>query len=96
MRASLKTLKRLLLEFEPPTLLPALLHGNPAERFERYDKDVRKEYAWVPRFRYQEVRAQVLQSFLDRPRLYHGEHAVALLEAQARVNLAAALSRLAQ
>ena len=24
MRASLKTLKRLLLEFEPPTLLPAL------------------------------------------------------------------------
>ncbi len=27
---------------------------------------------------------------------YYGEHAVALLEAQARVNLAAALSRLAQ
>ena len=70
--------------------------GSPAERFERYDQDVRKEYAWVPGFRYQEARAQVLQSFLDRPRLYHGEHAVALLEAQARVNLAAALSRLAQ
>ncbi len=70
--------------------------GSPAERFERYDQDVRKEYAWVPGFRYQEGRAQVLQSFLGRPRLYHGEHAVALLEAQARVNLAAALSRLAQ
>ena len=70
--------------------------GSPAERFERYDHDVRKEYAWVPGFRYQEARAQVLQSFLDRPRLYHGEHAVALLEAQARINLAAALSRLAQ
>ena len=70
--------------------------GSPAERFERYDQDVRKEYAWVPGFRYQEARAQVLQSFLDRPRLYHGEHAVALLEAQARINLAAALSRLAQ
>ena len=70
--------------------------GSPAERFERYDQDVRKEYAWVPGFRYQEARAQVLQGFLDRPRLYHGEHAVALLEAQARVNLAAALSRLAQ
>ena len=39
---------------------------------------------------------KVLQSFLDRPRLYQGEHAVALLEAQARINLAAALSRLAQ
>ena len=70
--------------------------GSPAERFERYDQDVRKEYAWVPGFRYQEARAQVLQSFLDRPRLYYGEHAVALLEAQARINLAAVLSRLAQ
>ena len=70
--------------------------GSPAERFERYDQDVRKEYAWVPGFLYQEARAQVLQSFLDRPRLYNGEHAVALLDAQARINLAAALSRLAQ
>ena len=70
--------------------------GSPAERFERYDQDVRKEYAWVPGFRYQEARAQVLHTFLDRPRLYHGEHAVALLEAQARINLAAAMSRLAQ
>jgi predicted metal-dependent HD superfamily phosphohydrolase len=70
--------------------------GSPAERFERYDQDVRKEYAWVPGFRYQEARGQVLQGFLDRPRLYHGEQAVALLEAQARINLAAALSRLAQ
>jgi predicted metal-dependent HD superfamily phosphohydrolase len=69
--------------------------GSPADRFERYDKDVRKEYAWVPGFRYQEARAQVLQSFLDRPRLYHGKHAFKLLEAQARINLAAALSRLA-
>ena len=43
-----------------------------------------------------QARALVLQSFLDRPRLCHGEHAVALLEAQARINLAAALSRLAQ
>jgi len=70
--------------------------GSPAERFERYDQDVRKEYAWVPGFRYQEARAQVLQNFLDRPRLYNGKHAVALLEGQARINLAAALSRLAQ
>ena len=70
--------------------------GSPAERFERYDQDVRKEYAWVPGFRYQEARAQVLQTFLDRPQLYHGEQAVALLEAQARLNLTAALSRLAQ
>ena len=70
--------------------------GSPAERFERYDQDVRKEYAWVPGFRYREGRAQVLQSFLDRPRLYHGEAAHTLLEGQARINLEAAMSRLAQ
>ncbi len=74
--------------------------GSPAERFERDDPDVRKEYAFVPGLRYQEARARVLPSVLDRPRLYRGEHAVALLEAQARINLAAALTftyrRLAQ
>ena len=64
--------------------------GSPAERFERGDQDVRKEYTWVPGFRYQEVRAQVPQSFLDRPRLYHGKRAVALLEAQARIDCVAA------
>ena len=70
--------------------------GSPAERFERYDQDVRREYAWMPRARYQESRARVLQGFLNRPRLYYGGHAVALLERQARINLTAALSRLAQ
>ena len=70
--------------------------GSPPERFEAYDQDVRKEYAAVPGFRYRRQRAHVLQGFLDRPRLYHGEWAVALFEAQARINLAAAISRLAQ
>ena len=70
--------------------------GSPPERFERYDQDVRKEYAWVPGFRYRDQRAQVLQGFLDRLRLYYGDAAAALLESQARINLAAALSRLAQ
>ena len=66
--------------------------GSPAERLERYNQDVRKVHAWVPGFRYQEARAQVLQSFHDRPRPYHGEHAVALLEVQTRIHLAAALT----
>ena len=43
---------------------------------------------------------QVLQRFVDRPRPYHVEHAVALLDAQSRINLAGALTftlrRLAQ
>lgn len=70
--------------------------GSPGERFERYDQDVRKEYAWIQGFRYRSQRAYVLQGFLDRARLYHGASAVELLEARARTNLAAAISRLAQ
>ena len=70
--------------------------GSPVERFERYDQDVRKEYARVPRFRYQQARALVLQSPVGRARLYHGEAARASLESQARFNLSAALSRLEQ
>ena len=36
MRASLKTLKRLLLEFEPPTLLPALLNADSKEKMSAF------------------------------------------------------------
>ena len=69
---------------------------SPAERFERYDQDERREYAWVPGFRYREARAQVPTGFVDRPWRHQGVHAIALFEAQARINLTAALSRLAQ
>jgi predicted metal-dependent HD superfamily phosphohydrolase len=85
---------RLLVDIDLPIL------GSPAERFERYDHDMRQEHAWVPGFRVREGRAKVLQGLLDQPRLHYGEAAVALLESQARGNLAAALTaklrRLAQ
>ncbi len=70
--------------------------GSPRARFERYDQDIRKEYAWVPGFRYRLQRAHVLKGFMDRPQLYHGAPARELLEQQARLNLSAALSRLEQ
>jgi predicted metal-dependent HD superfamily phosphohydrolase len=70
--------------------------GAEAERFETYDRDVRKEYAWVPGFLYRRKRREVLRAFLDRPRIYATDLAHAELEAPARRNLAAALSRLAQ
>lgn len=70
--------------------------GAEAERFEAYDRDVRKEYAWVPGFLYRRKRREVLQSFLDRPRIYATDVAYDELEASARRNLAAALSRLDQ
>ncbi|MBC7375987.1 MAG: hypothetical protein H7346_00950 [Burkholderiaceae bacterium] len=70
--------------------------GSPAERFEQYDQDVRKEHVAATGARYEAARAQVLQGFLDRPKIFQGEPSAALLEAQARINPNAALSRLAQ
>ena len=70
--------------------------GSPAERFEQYDQDVRKEYAWMPGFCFRIGRARALQGFLDRPRIYRSDAPAAQLEAQARLNLAVALSRRAQ
>ena len=70
--------------------------GSRAERFERYDRDVRLEYADVPLGTYTRRRREVLQGLAARAPLYRGAAAVELLEAQAHVNLAAALSRLQQ
>ncbi|WP_374568587.1 N-methyl-D-aspartate receptor NMDAR2C subunit [Ideonella sp.] len=68
--------------------------GAPPARFEVYDADVRQEYAWVPDALYRRKRAEVLQRFLQRPRIYATEAAFNELEAQARRNLAAALAAL--
>lgn len=70
--------------------------GADTERFEAYDRNVRKEYGWVPGFLYRRKRRAVLQSFLDRPRIFSTPGPHDLLEAQARVNLAGALARLDQ
>ena len=65
-------------------------------RAERFDRDVRLEYADVPLGTYTRRRREVLQGLAARAPLYRGAAAVELLEAQAHVNLAAALSRLQQ
>lgn len=70
--------------------------GSPSERFEAYDRDIRKEYAWVSGFRYRSQRRHVLQGFLSRARIYETACAAELLEEQARINLQGALERLAQ
>jgi len=71
----------------------AVLGASP-ERFAAYDDDVRQEYGWVPSELYRQKRREVLERFLQRPRLYETDAAFDELEAQARHNLAAALSRL--
>ena len=70
--------------------------GSPAERFERYDQDVRKEYAWVPGFGIREAgrRSRNLpRSAAAVPRRVKRSRCS---KRRSRINLTAALSRLAQ
>lgn len=67
----------------------AILGADPT-RFAEYDRQVAIEYSWVPGFVYRFKRRQVLRGFLDRPAIYQTAHFRDRLEAQARLNLAAA------
>ena len=44
--------------------------GAPAERFDAYEQQVRREYRWVPNLLFRRKRAAALQNFLDRPQIY--------------------------
>lgn len=67
--------------------------GAAPDAFDRYDEQIRREYAWVPEPDYRAGRAKVLQHFLDQPAIFLTP-AFAGREAQARSNLQRAISRL--
>lgn len=68
--------------------------GASAERFEEYDRQVRREYRYVPLFVYRQKRRQVLKGFLARERIYTTAPYFDAFEQQARANLARAIDRL--
>lgn len=65
-----------------------------ARRYQRYADDIRKEYAWVSDADYRTGRAQVLGSFLKRPRIYRTALMFEVGEQAARTNMAAEIERL--
>ncbi|PTA68887.1 phosphohydrolase [Deinococcus arcticus] len=69
-----------------------ILGASPAD-FAAYDAAIRQEYRHVPGPLYRIGRRKVLQGFLKRGRIYTTPE-FAELEAQARANLAVALSKL--
>lgn len=71
----------------------AILGAAPS-RYLEFERDVRREYRWVPGLVYRPKRAAILQSFLDRPRIYHWEPAYVRFERQARVNVSGAIRTL--
>jgi predicted metal-dependent HD superfamily phosphohydrolase len=64
----------------------AILGASPA-RFAEYEAQIRQEYSFVPGWLFRRKRRQILQGFLDRPRLYSTTHFHDALEAAARRNL---------
>jgi predicted metal-dependent HD superfamily phosphohydrolase len=70
--------------------------GRSAPAFEAYERQIRREYAWVPEADYRRGRAQVLAGFLNRPSIYQTAAFVDRYESQARKNLARALAQLSR
>ena len=70
--------------------------GQPEDRFWEYEAQVRQEYAWVPEDVFCAKRAEILERFLARDRIYTTGWFFQTLEKQARSNLAASLHRLRQ
>jgi predicted metal-dependent HD superfamily phosphohydrolase len=71
----------------------AILGADPS-RYAEFERDVRREYKWVPGILYRSKRAEILQSFLNRPRIYHSELMFERFEQKARFNLSAAVQTL--
>ena len=61
--------------------------GAEGARFDEYEQQIRKEYAYVPGFLFRRKRREILKGFLDRSAIYSTPHFHDMLEARARDNL---------
>jgi predicted metal-dependent HD superfamily phosphohydrolase len=66
----------------------------PPARFQEYEAQVRREYAWVPDEVFRSRRATILKELLGRSHLYSTAHFQDRYEAQARRNLRQSLKDL--
>lgn len=68
--------------------------GQSPDRFWEYEARIREEYSWVPQNVFAVKRAEILEGFLSRARIYHSDAFFHRLEPQARTNLQASVQRL--
>ena len=68
--------------------------GAASDEYDVYEAAIRREYAWVPWFRYRSKRKAILRSFNERNPLYQQPYFQRLREEQAHANLARAIARL--
>ena len=68
--------------------------ATPSDVFEEYELNVRKEYDFVPEDAFRSGRAQILKTFLNRPRIYYSDICFDRWEGPARANLKRSIERL--
>ena len=71
-----------------------VVYGQPIDHFQKYELDIRAEYAQVPRELYCQKRAKLLQKFLSRERIYSTDFFHSRYEERARQNLERLIKRL--
>jgi predicted metal-dependent HD superfamily phosphohydrolase len=69
--------------------------GAPQARFDEYERQVRREYAWVDEPIFRSVRSSILKEFLARPSIYSTTSFRDRLENSARENLKRSIAALA-
>lgn len=68
--------------------------GAPAAVFDAYEQQIVREYRAVPAAAFRSNRRRILQSFLERPRIYHTARFHDTREAMARANLSRSIAAL--
>ena len=68
--------------------------GASPEIYKTYEENIRKEYSFVPEYLYKKGRSKLLQTFLNKKKIFKTEIFAELYEGHARNNLAAAISKL--
>jgi len=68
--------------------------GHSFADYEQFEIAIRKEYKWIPYSVFSKKRKDILQSFLNRKRIYNNDTLFNLLEKQARTNIERAISNL--
>ena len=68
--------------------------GQASDRFWNYEDQIRKEYEWIPQEIFSTKRAEILERFLAREKIFNTEPFFTRYEKQARHNLAASIERL--
>lgn len=71
-----------------------LILGQPGAVFWRYDRNIRKEYKFVPQIQFCKKRAAILGRFLKRPKIFCITPFYQTYEKRARRNLALCIKKL--